>query len=466
MTLIRRARVFGAEHTDVRWHGTTIVECGTGLRRIPGEEEIDAAGGWLLPGLHDHHLHLRSLAATADSLTLGPPQVRTAADLTSRLRRAGADLRPGAWVRGIGYHESVAGQLDRHALDLVTGEHPVRIQHRSGALWMLNSRACAELGLDDDPHPGIERAADGHATGRLFRMDGWLGARLTAQAGEPGSARLDLAAVSARAAARGVTGLTDATPALDQAAVDDLARAVDDGRIVQRLHCMAPPDVEAPGGERFSLGPTKILLDDTTLPDLDRFVDRIRQTHTAGRPVAVHCVTRVQLILTMTALDIAGIRPGDRIEHGAIVPSETIDWLRTRRVPVVTQPHFLVERAEQYAREVPATDRPDLWRLGSLVRANVCVAAGTDAPFGSADPWRVIDAAVNRPASHGVPEHLSLELAVRLFTGHPDRPTAPRTITPGAVADLTLLAVPPEDVPSVLADPPIAATVVDGRVVH
>ena len=62
--LIRGARIFGTEHTDVRWHGRSITHCGTGLRPLPGEDDIDADGGWLLPGLHDHHVHLRSLATS------------------------------------------------------------------------------------------------------------------------------------------------------------------------------------------------------------------------------------------------------------------------------------------------------------------------------------------------------------------------------------------------------------------
>ncbi|MFD6399158.1 amidohydrolase family protein [Nocardia sp. NPDC060249] len=457
--LIRRARVFGTGHTDVRWHGGSITECGTGLRPLRGEDYIDANGGWLLPGLHDHHVHLRSLAAAADSLLLGPPAIRTVDELAARLRRADATLPTGAWIRGVGYHESAAGELDRWALDRLITQRPVRIQHRSGALWTLNSRACAAVELDRCAHAGVERDPDGRANGRLWRMDAWLGARIATRP-------VDLAAVSARAAALGITGVTDATPALRQTDIDDFAGEVTAGRIRQRVHCMAPPAVTAPQLSRFSLGPTKILLDDTTLPTLDEFVARIGESHAVDRPVAVHCVTRVQLILTMIALDRAGVVLGDRIEHGAIIPVEAIAWLRDRRVPVVTQPHFLVERGDQYRREVPDQDRPDLWRLGSLLRAGVGVAAGTDAPFGDADPWRLVRAAVDRDSGHEAAENLSLRSAISLFFGRPEQPASPRAIAPGEVADLTLLAVAPEEVAAMLPHPAIAATVVDGRVVY
>lgn len=433
---------------------------------MPGEEVVDAHGGWLLPGLHDHHVHLRATAATASSIQTGPASVRDLDALAAALRSADLESPPGAWIRGVGYHESAAGRLDRWVLDRMLPDRPVRIQHRSGALWMLNSLACAVAGVDDCPTPGVDRDVSGTATGRLWRMDSWLGARVGTQAA-------DLAWVSARAAAWGVTGFTDATPGLRQADVDGLADAIHSGRIAQRLLCMAPPGVEVPESARFSLGPTKILLDDDTLPTFDELTSTIRAAHAEARPVAVHCVTRVQLALTMAALDTAGHLDGDRVEHGAIIPAETLKWLRDNRITVVTQPHFVVERAAQYAAEVPVSDRPDLWRLGSLLTAGVGVAASTDAPFGGADPWSVIRAAVERDTNLGVGEDMSPigegispAAAVTLFCGRPDQPAQARTVAPGERADLTLLVVGPEDIATVPSTELVAITVVDGAVVY
>lgn len=330
---------------------------------------------------------------------------------------------------------------------------------------MLNSRACAAAGVDDCPLPGVDRDASGAASGRLWRMDSWLGERI-------GTHAPDLAWASARAAAWGVTGFTDATPGLRQTDVEDLADAVHSGRIAQRLHCMVPTGVEVPESARFSTGPTKILLDDDTLPTFDELTAIIRAAHARTRPVAVHCVTRVQLALTMAALDTAGHLDGDRVEHGAIIPTDALKWLRDNRITVVTQPHFVVERAAQYAAEVPASDRPDLWRLGSLLAAGVGVAASTDAPFGGADPWSVVRAAVERGvnsiADEGISpsEAISPTAAVGLFCGRPDRPALARAIEPGERADLTLLSVGPEDIATVPSTELVTVTVVDGSVVY
>jgi predicted amidohydrolase YtcJ len=459
--LIRNATVFGTDATDVRTSGARIAAVGVRLCPLPGEDDVDARGGWLLPGLHDHHIHLRALAAAADSLPLGPAAASTPADFAAALRAADRQRPAGQWIRGIGYHESVAGALDRWTLDRLVPERPVRIQHRTGALWVLNSRACDTVGLGTCPLPGAERDDAGLLTGRLWRMDDWLGSRIA-------PAAPDWTALSAAAAARGITGFTDATPGLAAREIGELADLVATGRVAQRLHCMARPGTPDPGVEGCTVGPCKIILDDRTLPALDEFADTIRAAHAAGSAVAVHCVTRVQFVLTMTALRQAGERAGDRIEHGAIIPAESMEWLRAQRIPVVTQPHFLAERAAQYAAEVDAVDRPDLWRLRSLRDAGVAVAAGTDAPFGSADPWAAVAGAIRHGLDSTAAESIPAPDAVRLFLGDPRSPGTPRRVEPGGDADLTLLSVPPAALAASLhaGDDLVAATVIAGRPRH
>ena len=85
----------GLPRADVRLAGGLIAEYGPSLRPGPGEEVIDAGGGVLLPGLHDHHVHLRALAAATNSVPAGPPRTRTPADLAERLRAADAELPDG-----------------------------------------------------------------------------------------------------------------------------------------------------------------------------------------------------------------------------------------------------------------------------------------------------------------------------------------------------------------------------------
>ncbi len=233
---------------------------------------------------------------------------------------------------------------------------------------------------------------------------------------------------------------------------------------------MAPAGAIAPDAARAALGPVKVLLDDDALPTLDDLGDTIRGAHAEHRVVAFHCVTRLQLVVAVTALDAAGARPGDRIEHGSVIPAEMLPHLRRLHLTVVTQPHFVAERGDDYLREVDADDRDSLYRVRSLVDAGILVAAGTDAPFGGFDPWASMAAAVTRRTRHGqdigARERIEARAAVDLFLGSEDAPASPRTIAVGQPADLCVLGVPWRALPGALRDAPVRRTFIAGTQVY
>ncbi|MBW2426810.1 MAG: amidohydrolase family protein [Deltaproteobacteria bacterium] len=458
--LIRNAEVEG-RRVDVRCEAGRIHAIDARLEARNGEEQLDGEGGALLPGLHDHHLHLRALAAAQDSIPCGPPVVRSRAALQGRL----ASALPAAdgWLRGTGYHESVAGTLDRRTLDALRVDCPMRIQHRSGSMWMLNSRGLEVLRLETSPvPPGCERDADGALTGRLFRLDAWLRERL------PSGTEPDLARVGRLLARVGVTGLTEATPTNDPEEADRLREAQRSGALPQRVLLMGGALL---GGmqrnERLELGARKILLDEPALPDLGELVGWIREAHASHRPVAIHTVTRTELLFALAALDEARTRPGDRLEHASVAPAETLARIATLGLTIVTQPNFVLERGDAYLADVEPRDRPLLYRLASWRQAGVSLGGGTDAPFGEADPWRAMRAAVERRTrdgrSLGPEEALSPEAALALFTTPPQAPGgAPRRVVVGARADLCLLDLPWSEARSRLERERVRATLVDG----
>jgi predicted amidohydrolase YtcJ len=419
----------GEPDLEVRVEGGRITEVGRSIRRDSADDVVDAQGAAVIPGLHDHHVHLRAMAAAVASVAVGPPiDARQFAD---RLRAA-----PGPWVRAIGYHESVAGPLDRHTLDRLVPDRAVRVQHRSGALWVLNTRAL-ELTA------GLDRFPDG----RLFRADEWL-------AGVAPRPTLDFGSVGLRAAAQGVVGFTDASP--KPGPVTDL------DAVPQRVHVMGPVGLEVEGSPHRSRGPVKVLLDDVDLPGLAELASTISDAHREGRPAAVHCVTQAQLVLTVAAYQDAGTIHGDRVEHGSLIPPELVSEVAALGLVVVTQPNFVVERGDQYAVEVDQGDLASLYRVRSLLDAGVLVAAGTDAPYGNADPWLAIRAAVERTLGAG--ERVDATTALGLFLGFADAPARPRTVAAGAAADLCLLKAP---LAAVLRDPTsdaVAMTVIGGDV--
>jgi predicted amidohydrolase YtcJ len=429
--LIQRAMLLDGRVVDIRTEAE-ILDAAEGLDPVAGEVVFDAGGRTVMPGLHDHHAHVYSAAAALTSVRIGPREVHGADDLRRVL--ADAEIGEDGWIRAVGYHEIVAGPLDRAALDDVEPRVPVRVQHRSGILWTLNSAGLAAVGLPEHPD-GRLPSADPTWSNTLARP-------------EP-----RLAELSRMLASYGVTGITDATPDLGVDGIVGLSEAHRHGELLQRVSCLAP---------------AKRILHDDAL-DLAELTAWVTSRHDAGGTVALHCVTAAQLVVTIAALQAAGNRSGDRIEHAAVVPDDCMADLAALGVTVVTQPNFVAERGDQYFVDVPSDEHGQLWRVASLLKAGIPVVLSTDQPFGGADPWAVMRAAVNRVTHDGVvlgiDERIPPALALAMFFGTFEQPTRSRTIAPGQPADLCVVAASPDEVVAELDAGMVEATVVAGEVV-
>ncbi len=436
-TLIRQAQIYGGTGLrDLRLQGGNIAAIAESLPPLPGEALVEARGAALLPGLHDHHIHLVSLAAALDSLRCGPPDITDARQFAAALQRA--NTAPDSWLRGIAYHPSVAGEIDRAWLDRHIPDRPCRIQHRGGRLWVLNSAALAELELLRGEGPaGLERIG-GEPTGRLYEADVWLRQRL-------GSRLPELSRASALLAAYGVTGITDTTPHNGAMEWAGFHEAQASGSLLQRVRMMGGEAIDAQANSSaLQRGELKIHLLESQLPPFDLLCANISTAHADGRAVAVHCVTLTELVFTLAAFEHSGSITGDRIEHASVCPDQQLSLIAELGLRVVTQPHFISERGDQYLREVDPADQAWLYRCAAFVEAGIPLAAGSDAAFGSADPWAAMRAAVKRQTPAGVvmgeAEALSPEQALELFLSPADAPgVRQRQVEVGEAADLCLL---------------------------
>ena len=285
---------------------------------------------------------------------------------------------------------------------------------------MLNSAALAAVEHVLDDTGDVERDRSGNPTGRLWRYDDRLRPALPETDPRPG-----LALVVDELFRLGITSVTDATPDLDPTAVALLKS------LPLPVTLLGDPDGTAP---------RKLLLRDHDLPTYPALRKTVARTHETGRPVAVHCVTRESLLLTLAVLDDVGHLPGDRIEHAAVVP----DPSALRGLRVVTQPGFIADRGDDYLRDVRTDDQQDLYRYESLCAAGVEVLPSSDAPYGPLDPWAVMRTARERRTAAGVllgpEERVS---PARVLDGYLcDSDGRRRAVAVGSPARLTLLSGP------------------------
>ncbi|PQM27739.1 amidohydrolase [Sphingopyxis lindanitolerans] len=453
--ILRQVRPFGGALTDMAIRDGLIVAQADGR----GFVEYDGDGATLLPGLHDHHLHIAALGARRASLDLAP--CIDGEEVVKAVAAFAAQHPLGSWLRAVGYDERAAGLPDASDLDRWCPDHAMRLQDRTGALWVLNRRALAVLGDAPRP-PGCERDGEGRPTGRFWREDAWLGAHVPRQA-------IDFAALGRDLAALGVTGLTDAGATNGPAMAHTLGEAHLAGALPQHLVLMGSERLGEGAGYRR--GPLKLLIDERAPPGVDALAGRIVAARAAGRSVAAHCVTLIELLLYLAALDTAGgARCGDRIEHGGVIPAALIDRIAAMGLIVATNPVFIADRGDRYRAEIPAAEWPDLYRAASLIDAGVALVAGSDAPYGQVDPWAGMRAATSRRAASGASlspqERVSADRALALYWGHGEAPDRQRRLAVGEPADLILLRGGYRDVLADLSADRVMATIIGGKPVH
>ncbi|HEY7066055.1 MAG TPA: amidohydrolase family protein [Chloroflexota bacterium] len=505
-----------AEAVAVRGARILAVGAWADLRGLVGPDTVvvDAAGGVAVPAFHDAHLHLLSYARVATRLDCR--DVRDLATLRARLGAHARALPPGAWVRAWGYDEARLREErhpDRHDLDAVVPDRPVRLQHRSLHLDVLNTAALRALGLldnapsvtgpaarspnelrsdiqlTDDSAAAIERdPTNGTPTGRLYHA----GALLRACVPRPAEGELAAAvrAASDRLLAWGVTSVQDASHTNGPAEWALFARLAARGALGLRVSfvtrdaltlALSQGKREQDGVPRLLLGPVKIMLDEATSdPAVVRVA--VAAAHAAGRAVAIHAVSEAEVALALDALAAARgyggdpVRPPlpDRIEHGAVIPDAWLAELGALGVMVVGQPALVGERGDVYRAAYPSEQHGWLHRAGSLLRASVGYAVGSDAPVMEPAPLLALHALRQRRAPDGAvlgpAERLGLDDALAALTLGPARAVGADgwlgRLRPGMIADIAVLD------PDVLANDsaeaarrPVRLTLTEGRVV-
>ena len=426
---------------------------------------IDARGGLLLPGLVDHHIHLFATARALQSVTLDDSSHWSEDELIAALRTA---LQRGQPLRGVNLCAERFPHIDASWLDHLSNKLAIRLQDRTGQLWIYNSVALAEIEKLDQNRPrGVEVDDQGRPNGRFWHLSGWLSERRQ-------STFPDLSALSRLLASWGITAVTDAGVHNDEAVWRALRQAQKRGQLQQRLRVMGGHElhrvvVDEP--EWCALGPVKIYLRESSLPDGNVLLEQIVQAHGTSRAVAFHCVTRVELWVAIDALRQAGVIDGDRIEHASLVDDDALNELATLGIRVVTQPQFLKQRGDRYREQLSPDDLDILYRGQSWLKRGIPLSWGSDGPYGDSNPWLAMQAAIDRTTSTGAiitaSERLRGEQLWQLLGSDTAAPGVPmQSLAVGCAADLCLLKQSIDQIEQRPITAEVRATFVAGRQIY
>ncbi|MGH3519500.1 MAG: amidohydrolase [Haloechinothrix sp.] len=147
----------------------------------PRTRQVDLAGGSVLPGINDSHVHLQffGLSRPPFSLDISDRVVSTVRGIRHLVSERAAGAPPGSWIRGWGWTERNLAELrergsgpTRADLDDVSPDNPVLLNHFSGHAAWANSRGLQAGGITastPDPEGGhiVRDPVTGEPTGEL-----------------------------------------------------------------------------------------------------------------------------------------------------------------------------------------------------------------------------------------------------------------------------------------------------------
>lgn len=137
----------------------------------PRAEEVDCAGGLLLPGFQDAHMH--PMVGGLERLRCEMSELETVEDYLAALSGAAQRQRNAGWFRAGGWSVAAFGPQGPTAelLDTVVPDKPAFVPSTDHHDAWVNTRALERAGITaatpDPPDGWIERDADGNPTGTL-----------------------------------------------------------------------------------------------------------------------------------------------------------------------------------------------------------------------------------------------------------------------------------------------------------
>lgn len=476
-----------AAPVDVRVADGRVAAVAARLHPQAGDEVLAGGGRWLLPGLWDQHVHLAQWVTARSRLDTS--RVGSVEEALALVReRLSGTTGP---VVGFGHRCATwASQPTTAHLDAVTDRPVILISGDAHHGW-LSSAGRRLVGLppgeqivaENDWFPAFDRLGD------VIPLD-----------------EATYAAAVRHAATRGIVGVTDLEFA---GGLDDWPRRHTAGLDTLRVRVgIYPPELDRvlDAGLRtgqpltsdgfVTMGPLKVITDgslgSSTAHCAEPYADPsggmthgrqnvsrddltalLTRAAAAGLEAAVHAIGDAAVGIALDAF--MASRAAGSIEHAQLVGAHDLERMSALGITAGVQPaHLLDDRDLLDARWADRGARCFAFR--SMRRHGVELVLGSDAPVSPLDPWLAMAAAVHRSGDDRDPWHPSEALTpTEAVAASAD---GQGTVEVGSRGDLVLLDADPLARPAgegeiasapaarVLRDMRVAATVVDGRVVH
>jgi predicted amidohydrolase YtcJ len=467
----------------------------------------DAGGRTIVPGFIDGHAHFEmTCCALTHCLSITTPPHNSLASIADAIHE-GISTRPeGEWVV-VRCSFNLYARVDerrlftRQELDAISDRHPIMVMS-SLHVNMLNTRALEELNLlTGEPPMGVvlHRAEDGTPTGVVTEVWDMVPGFTVEQV---------KAAIRAKGRdlflTKGITTIHNLPYGTEDVLAVQELQAAGELPIRFRMYYHVPHQIDLDGllamglkpgfgDDRMRFGGVKIFVDGVGHDgygnrvfdvkwEPEELTEFICRAHAGGQQLWMHVCSQPAIRMICDGVEEALRRhPAPhrhRIEHAAdyLIEDDDIERVQRLGLRIITTPAFIYAQGDVLS--LPNSQRwPRQFKLRSLVERGFEIIGSSDSTGSIPDgipPLYNIACAVTRRTLSGnryIPEEgLDVEDALRLFTIWPALGTFEEhdkgTITPGKLADFTVISADPRTVePDALFDLRAEATIIGGDVV-
>lgn len=454
---VRGGRVFLADAARTTAHAVAVTDglisaVGHDVAALigPETEVIDLAGGLLVPGFQDAHVH--PVWGGLDMLRCDLSALATREEYLDRIARYAAAHPDDEWILGGGWQMSAfpGGTPTAEDLDSVVPDRPAFLPNRDGHGAWVNSRALALAGITRetaDPADGrIERDATGAPSGTLhegamglvnrllpteaperlveallqgqrhlhsYGVTAWQDAIVGTEYGDAGD---PLPAYRTAAASGALTGRVvgslwwDRSRGLEQ--IDDIVRRRDEST-VGRFRARSVKIMQDGVAENFTAAMLEPYCDGHGHPREDSGISFVEpellkeaatRLDALGFTLHFHAIGDRAVRECLDAVEAALVQNGPRgnrhhISHIQVVHPDDIPRFRALDVTANMQMLWATLEPQMVDLTIPFLGaQRSAWQypFGDLLRSGAALAAGSDWSVSTPNPMAAIHVAVNR----------------------------------------------------------------------
>lgn len=373
---------------------------------------IDCNNNTVLPGFIDAHCHPFEIISNKSSIDLSGYKFNSKNELKNYLSNVNTKNKKTLKFHGF-EHRNINDRLDLSFFDNLNINIPLMIKHRTGHLVFLNTLALKHSKLDINKH---DFPINSLAIHKKITLEENL------------NFEKNLNNYNQNLIQFGYTTIVDAGVENDKKKYNKYQDLIYSNQISPNVCYMLgqknPGQFEnSPINDNLYLGPTKFMFQENM--DIQEIENSLKDFLSINKSdLAFHAISSEMIFkILYTLFEKLNKYLGKRIirlEHATEFIADSYKEYSSKNLHLIFNPNFIYDHGDFYLKHQDDFAVESLFGIKDSLRNNFKIGFGTDSPFGSINPMKIISSAKNRTTKNnnliGENNKINFEQIINAFT--------------------------------------------------